>query len=78
MAVLISHQKKGLGKKLIHYGENLLQQKSTSIIWCNAREVAVDFYKINGYNTISKPFNIAGIGLHYVMYKSIKVTKDIK
>jgi ribosomal protein S18 acetylase RimI-like enzyme len=71
MAVLKSHQKKGLGKALIHFGENLLQQKKVSIVWCNAREVAVNFYKNNGFNIISKPFHIGDIGLHYVMCKSL-------
>lgn len=72
MAVLKSHQKMGLGKELVHYGENLLAQKNTNAIWCNAREVAVNFYKNNGYTVISNPFDIVGIGKHYTMSKSIK------
>ena len=71
MAVLKNHQKKGLGKKLMLFGENLLEQKNANLIWCNAREVAISFYKNNGYSIKNKPFNIAGIGLHYSMYKSL-------
>jgi GNAT superfamily N-acetyltransferase len=71
MAVLKSHQKKGLGKALIKFGENLLHQKKASIVWCNAREIAVNFYKNNGFDIISKPFNIPNIGIHYVMSKSL-------
>ena len=71
MAILKSHQKKGLGKKLIRFGEHLLQQKNVDLVWCNAREIAINFYKNNDYSIINKPFNIADIGLHYMMYKSL-------
>lgn len=35
--------------------------------WCNAREVAVRFYERNGLVRIGEPFDIQGIGPHYVM-----------
>ncbi|TCI64744.1 GNAT family N-acetyltransferase [Exiguobacterium sp. SH3S1] len=35
--------------------------------WCNAREVAVRFYERNGLVIIGDPFEIEGIGTHYVM-----------
>lgn len=71
MAVLKKHQKTGLGRILINFGENLLQQKKVNVVWCNARKVAVNFYKNNGFDVISKPFHIANIGMHYTMYKSL-------
>ena len=69
MAILKDYQKKGLGKLILNYGEHIIKKKNTQIIWCNAREIAVNFYKNNGYNTIGKPFNINNIGLHYIMLK---------
>ncbi|MEC3905491.1 GNAT family N-acetyltransferase [Tamlana sp. 2201CG12-4] len=71
MAILKKYQGKGTGKTILSYGENLLKQKNINLIWCNAREVAVNFYKRNGYRTIGKSFNITDIGLHYVMSKPI-------
>ncbi len=71
MAVHPEHQKKGVGKKMIRYSIELLLSKDCPILWCNAREVAVGFYKRIGFQCIDKPFNIPGIGLHYVMYKKL-------
>lgn len=69
MAILKNFQGKGLGQKILSFGENLLKEKNTRIIWCNAREVATKFYKKNGYQISGDPFPIGDIGLHYLMFK---------
>ena len=69
MAIIKNFQRKGLGYQILNYGENLLKEKNTRIIWCNAREVALHFYKKNGYQISGDSFPIGDIGLHYVMYK---------
>ena len=71
MAVLKDCQKRGFGNLLITKGEDIIKQENGTIIWCNAREIAVNFYKKNGFKIIGKPFVIPKIGLHYVMHKSI-------
>lgn len=71
MAVLKSYQGKKLGDALINYGEALLKAKNATILWFNAREVAVNFYKRNGSEIIGEPFEIKGIGTHFVMFKKI-------
>lgn len=71
MAVLETHQKQGLGDKLIEAAENYVAGRDGSLIWFNAREVAVGFYKKMGYETIGEPFNIGDIGIHYVMWKRL-------
>ncbi len=71
MAVLKSYQKRGFGNLLIEKGEDILKQKNVDKVWCNAREIAVNFYKKNGFEIIGKPFVIPKIGLHYVMHKSL-------
>jgi GNAT superfamily N-acetyltransferase len=70
MAILETFQRKGLGNKLIIHAENLLKPLGVNVIWCNAREIAVNFYKRNGFKIISKPFDIPKIGIHYVMFKT--------
>lgn len=72
MAILKEHQGKGIGNIILNYGEKFLKEKNIDIIWCNAREVAINFYKRNGYIIIGEPFTIKDIGLHYVMYKTQK------
>ena len=71
MAVLKDYQKRGFGNLLIEKGEKIIKQENGNIVWCNAREIAVNFYKKNGFKIIGKPFVIPKIGLHYVMHKSI-------
>ena len=76
MAVLKDCQKRGFGNLLIQKGEDFIKQEKGTIIWCNAREIAVSFYKKNGFKIIGKPFVIPKIGLHYAMYKPIMGIKQ--
>ncbi len=69
MAVLSNFQKKGIGKLLIEKGEQILTNKNAQLIWCNARIVAVSFYQKNEFKIIGNPFDIPGVGAHYMMYK---------
>ncbi|WP_158844714.1 GNAT family N-acetyltransferase [Algibacter sp. L1A34] len=71
MAVLKSQQGLGLGQELLKYCDTILKLEKTELIWCNAREVAVNFYKKNGYSPIGEPFNIKDIGPHFVMKKQL-------
>jgi len=71
MATLPAWQGKGLGKNLVHYALHHLQSISADYVWCNAREVAVRFYRAAGFEVISDAFDIPGIGPHYVMYISL-------
>lgn len=72
MAILKAYQGKGLGSIILSHGETFLKKRNTLALWCNAREVAVNFYERNGYQKFGNPFNIDDIGLHYLMYKNIK------
>lgn len=71
MAVLESKQRLGYGKLLVQHCEAQLAGGNANLIWFNARENAVDFYKKMGYTTMGTPFEIKGIGWHYVMFKKI-------
>jgi RimJ/RimL family protein N-acetyltransferase/GNAT superfamily N-acetyltransferase len=69
MAILKSHQGKRFGEALLKHGETLLKNKNATLLWFNARIVAVSFYKRNGYNIIGYSFEIPTVGTHFVMYK---------
>lgn len=49
--------------------KNLFQKNKDVVIWFNARQSAVEFYKKLNYQIIDKPFEIGEIGTHYIMYK---------
>ena len=71
MAILSSYQGKGLGKLILQYGENELTTLNTILLWCNARERAVTFYEKQNYKKTGEPFDIKGIGTHFLMYKKL-------
>lgn len=72
MAILPEYQKKGLGEALVNYAETNAAERNGKLIWFNAREIAVPFYKKLGYEIIGDPFDIQDIGKHYIMYKNLK------
>lgn len=39
-------------------------------LWCNARQVAIGFYRRAGFEVVSEEFDIPGIGPHVVMARS--------
>lgn len=71
MAVLEDHQGHGFGDAILNYGEHLLKQENVTLLWFNARTVAIGFYQRNNYNIIGASFEISGVGTHYVMYKTL-------
>lgn len=72
MATVNDCQGKGYGKMLLYKAEQIVKAKNADVIWCNARLVAIDFYKKMGYRTKGSMFEVAEIGPHYVMYKELE------
>ena len=72
MFTLKKFREMGYGSKLLKKVEldNLNKSKS-SLIWCNARIDAVNFYKKNNYKVVGKKILIKNIGLHYRMEKKL-------
>jgi len=71
MAVLENVQGYGFGKMLMLEAEKYCKAANGAVIWFNARENAVGFYENMGYKINGTSFDIAGIGIHYVMYKQL-------
>jgi len=71
MAVLDEFQKKGYGERLVSEAEICIREQNGSLIWFNAREAAVDFYKKMGYEIVGDAFDIPTIGIHFVMRKMV-------
>nr|WP_294922664.1 GNAT family N-acetyltransferase [uncultured Flavobacterium sp.] len=71
MAILESHQKKGLGETLVKHCEKYCISNQFDLIWFNARTAAVGFYKKMGYEIKGNSFEIPEVGEHYLMYKKL-------
>ena len=71
MATDSNFQRKGYASGLMEESFKELTKRDCYMAWCNARLVAVPFYKSVGFKIIGDLFDIAGIGPHYYMYKEI-------
>ena len=71
MATDSNFQRKGYATDLMTESFKELKEKESDLLWCNARLVAVDFYKSVGLKITGDLFDIQGIGPHYYMYKEI-------
>ena len=69
MATDSNFQRKGYASDLMKESFKELTKRECDILWCNARLVAVDFYKSVGFKITGELFDIAGIGPHYYMDK---------
>lgn len=71
MAVLEQFQKKGFGEALLNYCENEIRMTNGDLIWFNARETALGFYKKSKYEINGGQFEIPDVGPHYVLFKKL-------
>jgi predicted GNAT family N-acyltransferase len=62
---------KGYGKLLLNHATNELLKRDVLYLWCNAREIALEFYKKNKFEIIGERF-VNKAGPHYKMYKKLK------
>jgi len=71
MATLIKVRGEGFGNLLITAGVDILREKGINVVWCNAREKAIGFYKKNGFEIVGESFNIDKVGIHYKMKRNV-------
>ncbi len=71
MATSSAHQGRGYGKMLLAEAEKRLKALGVEFVWCNARVVALDFYRQMGYSVLGSVFELPEIGPHYKMYKRL-------
>jgi GNAT superfamily N-acetyltransferase len=71
MATLPEHQGQGLSSALLRTAFPVIKQNQCTLLWCNARERAMGFYRKVGFIQDGDFFNIPNIGKHILM--SIKI-----
>lgn len=71
MATIEKFQGKGFGKILVEKSEEILIKKNINYVWCNARVIALNFYKNIGFVIMGEPFDIPVIGKHFSMSKRL-------
>lgn len=68
MATHPDHRGQGHAAKLLRFGIGHLKDQRADLLWCNARESAVGFYKDLGFVRQGTPFLIEGIGMHELLF----------
>jgi GNAT superfamily N-acetyltransferase len=67
MASLPELRGQGYGAAALRYGIAEIRRRGGTLLWCNARSVAVGFYERLGFSTVGDEFEIEPIGPHFVM-----------
>ena len=68
MGVQPECRRQGLGQRLLQAAINYAAQQGGRVVWCNAREVVLEFYLQCGFRVEGERFEIEGIGPHYLMW----------
>lgn len=72
MATDPAYRGMGAGSQLLRFALNHLKEKQVDLLWCNAREYAIPFYRKLGFREMGPLFMIPDVCLHRVMYIPIE------
>lgn len=72
MATSPAHRGRGAGRALLDACVDHAAAQEGSELWCNARMVAVEFYRRAGFAAVGEQFDIPGIGGHVVMRRTLQ------
>lgn len=72
MAVANAHQGRGIGRALLAEAIRLVRTKRATVMWCHARDTAMDFYANAGFVVIGDGFTTDETGLpHHTMARDL-------
>jgi predicted GNAT family N-acyltransferase len=67
MAVEENLRRGGTGRRLVEACIAHGKSHGGGVLWCNARENALAFYRSLGFETLRGPYDIPGIGPHFLL-----------
>lgn len=62
----------GVGRAVLQACLDHVAGEGGGEVWCNARTPAIGFYAAAGFEIVSEPFDIPGIGPHVVMRRVVR------
>lgn len=71
MATHPDHRGKGIGAMVLAKALEEMRRRGSTLAWCNARLGAAPFYERMGFEKHGEAFELAGIGMHYVMWRKL-------
>jgi len=72
MAVLPEFRRKGYGEAMVRACIAHVARNGGTILWCNARKLAVPFYRSLGFAIEGKEFEVPTTGPHFVMWRTVR------
>ncbi|MEX2673631.1 MAG: GNAT family N-acetyltransferase [Phycisphaeraceae bacterium] len=68
MATCETRQQQGIGRTLLkRLLDRITAETDVRLIWCNARQEAIGFYRKQGWRVVSDVFKVPTVGPHYKM-----------
>jgi len=61
----------GLSSALLKMGFPIIKQNLCNLVWCNARENAIGYYKKVGFEEVGDNFDIPDVGVHKLMVRNL-------
>lgn len=77
MATHPDHRGRGAGAQLLRFAVDHLAHLKADVLWCNARQEAMGFYTRLGFEVQGPPFDIPGIGEHFLMHRRVGVMAPV-
>jgi predicted GNAT family N-acyltransferase len=71
MATLPEVRGSGCGRALLETCHETALRAGSTLLWCNARHTAVDFYRRYGWELCSEEFDIPIVGPHFRMRRAL-------
>ncbi len=71
MATLPEVRGIGIGRALLAACEDAARERNASLIWCNARVTAAEFYRKHGWGVLGAEFDIPTVGPHFRMFREL-------
>lgn len=73
MATSAGVRRRGVGRWMLAGCMQHAWEHGGTLMWCNARAGAIDFYRVLGFEPFGERFVIDGIGEHVQMYRELAV-----
>lgn len=76
MATLEEFRRKGAGRLVVSFAENILRDRRVELLWCIGRIDAKGYYEKLGFRPHGEVFDYPPIGPHIIMYKPLNIIYD--
>jgi len=76
MATVEEFRKKGAGRKIVNFAENIIKEKGVELLWCKGRIDAKGYYEKLGFKPHGEVFDYPPLGPHIIMYKQLSKIDD--